>query len=299
MKSDIFYWILNMSLQSGLVCLIVLGLRRIPKLPRRFFYALWLLPLLRLTLPFGIQSEISLLGRLGMKHVYLPGMPEYHRLFPALNCVGAAGSYFPIVYKNVALDRFFGVAALIWVIVAFLCVLAAIILYYRSRKEMLGSEPQGKWYVSDGVDSPVLCGILRPRIIVPPGIPAEDMEDILRHERVHIRRLDNLWRCLAVLVCCVHWFNPICWLCLKHFFADMELSCDEAAIRDLNEEQRRHYAATLLNTVSRQSLFSSAFGGAKLGLRIQNILSYKKLTLAASIALAILFAAIAVILNTN
>ena len=288
-----------MSIQGGLVSLVILGLRKIPRLPRRFAYALWLLPLLRLTIPFGIQSELSLLGQMGMKHIYLPSMPEYDQLFPALNSIGAADAYFPIVYKSAPLDKFFGVATLSWIFGALLCTLTATILYYRSRKEMLGAQPYGDWYVSEGVASPVLCGIVHPKIIVPPGICPEDMEDILRHERVHIRRLDNLWRCLGVLVCCIHWFNPICWLCLKHFFADMELSCDEAAIRDLNEAQRRHYAATLLNTASRQSLFSSAFGGAKLGLRIQNILSYKKLTLAASIALVLLFAAIAVILNTN
>lgn len=298
MKTDIFYWLLNMSLQGGFICLIVLGLRKFPSLPRWFCYALWLLPLLRLTIPFGIRSDLSLLGWLGVKQVYWPGSPEYE-IISGLNSMGAAHSYFPIVFKSTMLERLFGITAFIWILGAFLCVLTAIILYYRSRKEILGAKPYQDWFISDGVNSPVLWGILCPRIIVPPGIPAEDMEDILHHERIHIRRLDNFWRCLGVLVCCVHWFNPICWLCLKYFFADMELSCDEAAIRHLDEAQRKHYATTLLNTASRQNLFSSAFGGAKLGDRIQNILSYKKLTLAASIALAILFAAIAVILNTN
>ena len=36
----------------------------------------------------------------------------------------------------------------------------------------------------------VLLGIFKPKIVVPPGIPDEDMADILRHERFHIRRLD-------------------------------------------------------------------------------------------------------------
>lgn len=299
MKTDIFYWILNMSLQGGLVCLIVLLLRKLPKLPRQFSYALWLLPLFRLTIPFGIESPLSLLGRLAAKHVYLPIEPEYEQFLPALNCIGAADSYFPIIYKSIQLNRLFSLATPIWIVGAALCVAAALILYYRSRKEIFEAQPHKDWYVSEGVNSPVLLGIFKPKIVVPPGIPDEDMADILRHERIHIRRLDNLWRFMAVLVCCVHWFNPVCWLCLKYFFADMELSCDEAAIRNLDKPQRKHYANTLLNTASRRSLFASAFGGAKLGDRIQNILSYKRLTFAASIALVILFAAIAVILNTN
>lgn len=299
MKPDIFYWLLNMSLQGGFVCLIVLLLRKVPKLPRRFSYALWLLPLLRLTIPFGIESQLSLLGHLGTKHVYLPILPEYTQLLPSLNYIGAADSYFPIIYKSIQLNRLFRLATHIWITGAFLCVMAALILYYRSRKEMFGLQPYKDWYISSGVTSPVLWGIVKPKIVVPPGIPDEDMTDILRHEHVHIRRLDNLWRFTAVFVCCIHWFNPVCWICLKYFFADMELSCDEAAICSLDETQRKHYATTLLNTASRQSLFSSAFGGAKLGDRIQNILSYKKLTLAASVELALLFVAIAVILNTN
>ncbi len=82
------------------------------------------------------------------------------------------------------------------------------------------------------------------------------------HELVHKRRLDNLWRCIALLFCCVHWFNPVVWHCLRLFFADMELSCDERVLRKLAPKERKDYAMALLSVAEGRDLFVSAFGGA-------------------------------------
>ncbi|WP_278245976.1 M56 family metallopeptidase [Enterocloster clostridioformis] len=32
---------------------------------------------------------------------------------------------------------------------------------------------------------------------------------VLRHEYVHIRRFDNLWKILVFTAVCIHWFNPM------------------------------------------------------------------------------------------
>ena len=98
---------------------------------------------------------------------------------------------------------------------------------------------------------------------------------------------------------CVHWFNPLAWLFLKLLFADLELACDEAVLRKCNAEQRKEYAHTLLSAVERTNVFASSFGGAKIRMRVENILSYKKLSALSATGMVALLIAIAYILLTN
>ena len=119
------------------------------------------------------------------------------------------------------------------------------------------------------------------------------------HERTHIGRLDNLWRVVEIITCCIHWFNPFVWLFLKRFFEDMELSCDEKVLRKYHPDRKTDYARALIECESKKTVFASAFGGAKTRVRIENILSYKKLSIFSTICLTALIAAIAVTLLTN
>ena len=135
-------------------------------------------------------------------------------------------------------------------------------------------------------------GILRPAIYVPPGMDGALLDHVEAHELVHKRRLDNLWRFVALLICCVHWFNPVVWRCLRLFFADMELSCDERVLRKLAPKERKDYAMALLSVAEGRDLFVSAFGGAGLRLRITRVLTYRRLTVGASLAFALLTGAV-------
>lgn len=294
MSSEIFYWVLNAGIHGALVCLLVWGIRALRALPRRGVFLLWLGPLIRLTLPFGPSlpwSFMGLLKRLGARTVIAPGLTPIE--IQALNSVQAAESYFPIVYKTDALARLFRICGLIWAIGAAACALTLGTLYWMTVRELRDATPlRGRVYVSGKVTSPGLVGILRPRILVPPGMEGRLLELVEAHEEAHRRRLDNLWRLLALGVCCLHWYNPVVWYSLKLFFADMELACDEAVLGRLDPEGRRDYALALLSTAQGRDLFVSAFGGARLRLRVERILSYKGLTLASAGAFTVLTVAI-------
>lgn len=296
MKSDVFYWVLNLSLHGSLVCILIWLLRLIRPLPRRVIYALWIAPALRLTLPFAPSlhwSFMGLLRRLGARTVTLPGR-DWVR---TTNITQAAEHYFPITYKTDALQGLFESCALIWAIGAAACLLTMAALYGMTRTELRRARPlrPGVW-VSEKVVSPGLVGILRPKILVPPGMEGQLLDYVEAHERIHRRRLDNLWRLTALLICCLHWFNPAVWFSLKLFFADMELSCDEAVLRKLPTRERKAYATALLSVAVGRDLFVSAFGGAKLRVRIERVLSYRRLTLGAALAFAALTGAILVVL---
>ena len=294
MSSEIFYWVLNAGLHGALVCLLIWGLRAVKALPRRVVFLLWLGPLIRLTLPFGPSlpwSFMGLLKRLGARTVLLPG--NFSIDFYAANSIQAAESYFPIVYKTDALARLFQVCGLIWAIGAAACALTLGVLYWMTARELRDAVPlRGRVYVSEKLTGPGLVGILRPRILVPPGMEGRLLELVETHEEAHRRRLDNLWRLLALGVCCLHWFNPVVWYSLKLFFADMELACDEAVLGRLDPQGRRDYALALLSAAQGRDLFVSAFGGARLRLRVERVLSYRGLTLASAGAFTVLTVAI-------
>lgn len=298
MRSDVFYWVLNLSLHGSLVCLVIWLLRLIRRIPRRVIYVLWLAPVLRLTMPFAPSlpwSFAGLLRTLGARAVTVPGYSV--KRIAATNTVKGADSYFPITYRTDALRGLFETCALIWIIGAAACLLTGIALYVMTRKELRGAKPlrSGVW-VSEKVVSPGLVGIIRSKILVPPGMDGQLLDYVEAHERIHRRRLDNLWRCLALGICCVHWFNPVVWFSLRLFFADMELSCDEAVIRKLAPADRKGYAAALLSVAAGRDLFISAFGGAKLRVRIERVLSYRRLTIGAALAFAALTGAVLAVL---
>ncbi len=299
MKSDVFYWVLNLSLHGSLVCVLIWLLRLIRRIPRRVIYLLWLAPALRLTLPFAPSlpwSFMGLLRKLGARTVTLPGGDGIQ----ATNVVQAADRYFPITYKTDALQGLFETCALIWTVGAAACLLTGLVLYTMTRAELRGARPLRPGIrVSEKVVSPGLVGILRPSILVPPGMGGQLLDYVEAHEAVHRRRLDNLWRCLALGICCLHWFNPFVWFSLKLFFTDMELSCDEAVIRKLEPKARKEYATALLSVAEGRDLFVSAFGGAKLRLRIERVLSYKRLTLGAALAFTALTGAVLAVLASG
>lgn len=299
MKSDVFYWVLNLSLHGGLVCLILWLLRTIRPIPRRLIYLLWIGPALRLTIPFAPSlpwSFMGLLKQLGSKTVVLnPGTPSNADplTIHAVNSWQFAKGYFPITYRTDTLKNLFETCALVWVIVAAACFLTMTALYGMSLWELRDAKHlRGRIWVSERVVSPGLFGILRPRILVPPGMKGRLLEYVEAHETEHRRRMDNLWRLFALGICCVHWFNPVVWFSLKLFFADMEFSCDERVVQKLRPDERRSYALALLSVAKGQDLFVSAFGGARLRLRIQRVLSYRRLTAGATIVFALLTGAV-------
>lgn len=300
MLSEMFYWVLNMSIIGSVAGLVVLALGRIKALPRFAVYILWALPLIRLWLPFGIANKYSLLSLVSSFTTKTVVFREELPRLTATNSLMGASSYFPIKYKTTLLENVFFYASEVWIIVCCAAILASVLLYFFTKSELKSAELiKGNIYKSDRITVPAVFGVIHPRIIVPAAMADGNMEYIILHEQVHIRRNDNLFRIVAVITACVHWFNPLLWIFLKCFFVDMELACDARVLKNLNKSQIREYAGTILTCASGNALFASAFGGAKTRVRIENILSYKKLMFLSSLCFAVLVAVIAVIIATN
>lgn len=302
MLGETFYWIFNMSITAAVTGLVVLLIRTARKIPRRFIYYLWIIPFLRMAIPLGLNSPyslMSLISRFTTRTVTV-FMPADDIGFSMTNCVMAANSYFPITYKVNLLERLFSASSIVWIIGLLIAVGALAILYFSGIHETKDSvHLLENIYLSEKVQSPAVYGIIRPRIIVPVSYAGKDMNYILMHERMHIRRADNLWRILAFIITAIHWFNPFAWLFLKLFLADTELACDECVISKCSSEQRKAYALSLLECQKSSTIFASAFGGAKIRTRIENILSFQKMTWISTAGFTAFVMAIAVVLLTN
>lgn len=302
MLGETFYWIFNMSITAAVTGLVVLLIRTVRKFPRRVIYYLWIIPFLRMVIPLGLNSPyslMSLLSRFTTRTVTV-FMPADDIGFSMTNCVMAANSYFPITYKVNLLERLFSASSIVWIIGLLAAAAMLTILYFSGIHEMKYSvHLQENIYLSEKIQSPAVYGIIRPRIILPVSYAGTDMDYILMHERMHIRRADNLWRILAFIITAIHWFNPFAWLFLKLFLADTELACDECVISKCSPEQRKAYALSLLECKKSSSLFASAFGGAKIRTRIENVLSFRKMTWISAAGFIALAIAIAVVLLTN
>lgn len=111
-----------------------------------------------------------------------------------------------------------------------------------------------------GVEGVALTmGILRPVIFLNAQMSAEQLELTIRHECMHIKRLDVLTRQLAALVVCLHWFNPLSYLLRRKIEWISEICCDESAVRDAGKEKRAIYAKMLLENMQEIGVPSFAF----------------------------------------
>lgn len=107
------------------------------------------------------------------------------------------------------------------------------------------------------VRNPMTYGVLRPVVM----LPVTDMQDdalrfALLHELCHIKRLDCLWKTLAALAACAHWFNPCVWLLSVLLSRDLEIACDRQVLRRCPGDRRAAYAHALLDFAERNLSFS-------------------------------------------
>ncbi|MHC4153883.1 MAG: M56 family metallopeptidase [Planctomycetota bacterium] len=96
-----------------------------------------------------------------------------------------------------------------------------------------------RFKVSGQVDGPIVCGLLRPVILVPhnlaPTLGARHLRSALLHELAHIRRGD-LWANLAQTVLqALHFYNPLLWLANRRIRKLREQAVDEMVVKVMGE----------------------------------------------------------------
>lgn len=118
------------------------------------------------------------------------------------------------------------------------------------------------------VKSPMVIGLWNPVLLLPDmAFPLSHMRMILRHELIHVKRRDILYKILILLARAVHWFNPLVHLMAIEANKDIELSCDAAVVENQNVDYRKNYSEAILSVIHKgnttKAVFSTYFGGGK------------------------------------
>lgn len=107
--------------------------------------------------------------------------------------------------------------------------------------------------VCERIAAPVLIGIVRPIILLPPaaltGWSPDELEMVLLHELAHVRRWDNLFNLMQRLVESLLFFHPAVWLISNWVRRERELCCDAAVVGRTN---RPHAYAEMLVALAAQ-----------------------------------------------
>jgi len=226
------------------------------------------------------------------------------------------GATMDAVNDVVATPRLISPLMLIYFVGTALLAIFFTILYARNRKEFMTSLPVQSNFIAnwleahklkrrvsirvfDKITAPLTYGIFRPVILLPKDtdwVNEKELQHILVHELVHIRRFDALTKLVMTAALCLHWFNPIVWAMYFLFNRDMEISCDETVVQTLGEPSKQGYALTLLGMVAGRSYLPALYNNfSKYAIeeRIDAIMNMKKGTIIGSLTALMLVTVLA------
>ena len=153
--------------------------------------------------------------------------------------------------------------------------------------------------------TPLMFGVIHPLITLPEQVYDEELlTNILRHELMHYRRRDTIYKWFTVAVLSTQWFNPLSYLIRRELSRTCELSCDEMLLRGMDRTERRSYGEALIQMASAGVLpagvAATTFSTEKRNLkeRLEQIMNYKRsgtriLAAVLTVALLLSFGAVA------
>lgn len=271
--------ILSSILATGIL-LIKSGFKQ--RLSARFHYYIWFVLVLRLIIPFNMESPLSILNLVPQRQpkVEVPYTNEES------SSKITEGQVFQNDYKeNIKIEekksrqapakgmKFnYEIAAWVWLFAA-----AAILLYIISVNLLLLlkvrkletctsqdiidilEECRTRLKVKSKVTvvydvnfkSPMLVGVFHPKILISSEIinklSNEELKYIFLHELSHHKRKDLLVNIVCMLIQTVYWFNPVILYSVSQMKKDCEIACDATVLAVLSQEENKKYGHTIIN----------------------------------------------------
>ena len=331
--NQLFLKIIEMSVLASFIIVFVLIIRFLLKgFPKSYTYILWGVVAFRLIIPSSVSSNISVLNvsvnwfaaiESEQKTVTPESMNLYNSfigestqgLEPTIdshiNKSGPILNYEPSQQEKDFSEESNGTKAwhvktidvfvYIWLTGILMLVFYSIVSAIKIKNKLKYSiKLYNNVYECDGIRSPFIFGMLRPKIYIPFRLSKEQQQCILLHEEYHIKRKDYLVKIFASFLTIIYWFHPLVWISYYLMCCDMEMSCDEKVISELNFDMKKEYSRLLLAFAAnkrQQTANMLAFGKEHTMKRIKNIMSYQKpqkwKTLAGATVLIITMAACA------
>lgn len=128
-------------------------------------------------------------------------------------------------------------------------------LRYKRRPEVVWTRVDNETFT---------LGAIRPVIFLQKRYAEGELYWILKHEMMHIVRMDLLVKLLAEFICCLHWFNPLVYFLERQVKYLCETSCDERVIKGCTDEECEKYI-DLLDRNKNSNSMNVPFGSALQG----------------------------------
>lgn len=290
--NNIFLTLLSLSVSGSILALLLLALK--PFIKNRFSntwqYYIWIIIIFRFLLP--ITAEVNFLGYTAQYiensisvtaqtpgqfnpkseseilidgETWLQTLQKADAVAPTRQNIGkaiqdniwliwATGMLMMFFYKVISYNAF----------VRFVKIRAELVtdpvLLDIYRAELVSAKVKRKipLKLNDRIGSPMLVGMIRPILVIPSlEASSDNLKYILRHELTHYRRGDILYKWLAQLTKCVHWFNPLVYMISKQIDQSCELSCDEVIVKCLDVTGRKGYGDALIASLKAQENYSA------------------------------------------
>ena len=165
--------------------------------------------------------------------------------------------------------------------------------FLDSLKKEYGLMQRVYLYEAMAGENTITFGFFSPVIICSRATTSRGAELLIRHELVHIRRMDVLWKMFMELAAMIHWCNPLVWFLLSSIEQVCECSCDEIVMCEKTEAEVNEYLRLMIDEAREDKKenvslrWKSGFGGnaRKMKERMENLMSKKKWNRAAAVAL--------------
>ncbi len=286
--NDIFRLILSLSLSGTILSFIILSIKPLieNRVSKSVQYYIWVVVLLRLVFPFSLEESLmNKVFYMNSPQAIVSTNQEIHisnnegsPIFDTSTAYDAkekpenksydynsnSRSYFSGLFNS--FNNYVFYIYLLGVIIA---IATNIVNYLRFLRELRNSYKNASiqenlllsslaneknkvaLFKSSLINTPMLVGIFSPKIIIPDvNYNENQLKNILSHELIHLKRFDIGLKWLIMIITSIHWFNPIMILIRKEINNICELSCDEAVIRNLNDDEKQEYGDTLIFTVA-------------------------------------------------
>lgn len=264
---------LNFTISASIVGLFLLLIKALfhDKLTAKWHYAIWIVLLARLIVPLQntfITSPLSLLGSVRLN--------EWMALLQ-MKAENTLQSVFSVPYGTVnhvegALFQWQNYSLTDWLFVIYIAGVILLSLYfitvYISLRIRIGRglpadtalsalvrDTAARYNVKScsniricgGFDTPFVCGIIRPVLVIPAHMQAHVTETMILHELLHLQYKDIWMNFVIHAVRILNWCNPVMWFVLNRIQNDSEAFCDQRVLERIEIEEHKAYGYQLLD----------------------------------------------------
>lgn len=261
--TGIFNWILSVSTMATITVVFIMLIQRIlhNRIKPRWHYLMWLLVLVRLLLPWHLESHFSIYNWLSYPesiHEFNPAVAvETHEEW-----AGTAASE-NLLYK-------YGIS--IWLLgIVLFAIYTCVINHQFARKitketrpitdisitqlfaqchQLMSIHKPVALVVSDKLSMPTLFGFWKPCLVMPQSaihsLNQEQLRHVFLHELAHCKRNDIGVNWLMQFLLIIHWFNPVLWYAHQRMREDQEIASDALALSYIEPAKREAYGYTLI-----------------------------------------------------